>query len=104
VGKAGEKLHTLHGLQVAPSPGFCRTPLPVALALARRAGDGPVPPWWADPGTSFVYTTWPASGGDGWKANWLQVSASTKLPEIDEREGKEFEPQMTTLFGLKAQQ
>jgi len=36
--------------------------------------------------------------------NWLQVSASTKLSEIDEREGKEFEPQMTTLFGLKAQQ
>src|SRR6266849_8512160 len=36
--------------------------------------------------------------------NWLQVSVSTKLPEIDEREGNKFEPQMTTLFGLKAQQ
>src|SRR6266852_6770823 len=36
--------------------------------------------------------------------NWLQVSVSTKLPEIDEREGNKFEPQMTTLCGLKAQQ
>jgi hypothetical protein len=34
----------------------------------------------------------------------LQVSASTKLSEIDEREGKELEAQVTTLFGLKAQQ
>src|SRR5215813_4797709 len=36
--------------------------------------------------------------------NWLQVSASTELPEVDECEGDEFEPKMTTLFGLKAQQ
>src|SRR5207244_9642080 len=36
--------------------------------------------------------------------NWLQVSASTKLPEIDEREGNKFEPKMTNVFGLKAQQ
>jgi hypothetical protein len=36
--------------------------------------------------------------------NWLQVSASTKLPEIDEREGDQFEPKMMTRFGLKAQQ
>src|SRR5712692_7811185 len=38
------------------------------------------------------------------QSNWLQVSVSTKLPEIDEREGNKFAPQMTTLFGLKAQQ
>src|SRR5713226_7896539 len=36
--------------------------------------------------------------------NWLQVSASTKLSEIDECEGEEFEPEMTNLCGLKAQQ
>jgi hypothetical protein len=36
--------------------------------------------------------------------NWLQVSASTKRPEIEEREGDKFEPKLTTLFGLKAQQ
>src|SRR5213596_2371984 len=36
--------------------------------------------------------------------NWLQVLASAKLPEIDERERKEFESQMTNLYGLKAQQ
>src|SRR5712692_1125386 len=36
--------------------------------------------------------------------NWLQVSASTKLPEIDEREGEKLETEMMNLFGLKAQQ
>jgi hypothetical protein len=36
--------------------------------------------------------------------NWLQVLASTKLPEIDECKSDQFEPQMMTLFGLKAQQ
>src|SRR5256885_6699659 len=30
--------------------------------------------------------------------NWLQVSASAKLPEVDECEGDEFEPKMTTLL------
>ena len=34
----------------------------------------------------------------------LQVLASTKLSEIDEREGHEFETEMPNLFGLKAQQ
>ena len=34
--------------------------------------------------------------------NWLQVLASTKLSEIDEREGEKFEPEVTGLFGLKA--
>jgi hypothetical protein len=34
----------------------------------------------------------------------LQVSASTELFEIDEREGEEFEAEMTNLFSLKAQQ
>src|SRR5262249_21122270 len=38
------------------------------------------------------------------RKNWLQVSVSTKLPEVDEGEGEEFEPKMTSLFGLKAQQ
>src|SRR5262245_7760802 len=36
--------------------------------------------------------------------NWLQVLASTKLSEIDERKGDKFETEMVTLFGLKAQQ
>src|SRR5882724_5403089 len=36
--------------------------------------------------------------------NWLQVSAPTKHPEVDEGEGDEFESKMMTLFGLKAQQ
>ena len=36
--------------------------------------------------------------------NWLQVSASTKLPEVDERKGDKFEPKMMNLFSLKAQQ
>jgi len=36
--------------------------------------------------------------------NWLQVSASTKPSEVDEREGDKFAPKMMNLFGLKAQQ
>jgi hypothetical protein len=32
--------------------------------------------------------------------NWLQVSALTKLSEIDEAEGDEFESEMTFLLGL----
>ena len=36
--------------------------------------------------------------------NWLQVSAPTKLSEVDEREGDEFESKMMNLFSLKAQQ
>jgi uncharacterized protein len=36
--------------------------------------------------------------------NWLQVSASTKLAEIDEGEGEEFEAKVMALGGLKAQQ
>jgi len=36
--------------------------------------------------------------------NWLQVSASTKLSEIDEGKGKEFEAKVMDLLGLKAQQ
>jgi hypothetical protein len=34
--------------------------------------------------------------------NWLQVSASTKLSEVDKRESNEFEAKMTNLFSLKA--
>ena len=33
--------------------------------------------------------------------NWLQVSSFAKLPEIDEREGDQFEAAMTFLLGLK---
>jgi hypothetical protein len=32
--------------------------------------------------------------------NWLQVSAVTKLSEIDEAESNEFESEMTSLFGF----
>jgi hypothetical protein len=35
--------------------------------------------------------------------NWLQVSASTKLSEVDERESNKLEAKMTNLFCLKAQ-
>jgi hypothetical protein len=31
--------------------------------------------------------------------NWLQVSALTKLSEIDEAEGNEFESEMALLLG-----
>src|SRR5215475_15212942 len=36
--------------------------------------------------------------------NWLQVSVSTKPPEIEERESEKFETEMVILLGLKAQQ
>jgi hypothetical protein len=36
--------------------------------------------------------------------NWLQVSASTKLPEVEERKGDKLEAKMMNLFSLKAQQ
>ena len=35
--------------------------------------------------------------------NWLQVSAHTKLSEIDEAESNEFESEMTSLFGFITQ-
>ncbi len=38
------------------------------------------------------------------KENWLQVLATTKLSEIDEGEGKEFETEVMAGFGFKAQQ
>ena len=34
--------------------------------------------------------------------NWLQVLASTKRAEIEEREGQEFEAKVMALLGLKA--
>ncbi len=33
--------------------------------------------------------------------NWLQVSSFTKLPQIDQSEGHEFESEMTFLLSLK---
>jgi hypothetical protein len=33
--------------------------------------------------------------------NWLQVSSFTKLSEIDQSEGPQFESMMTFLLGLK---
>ena len=33
--------------------------------------------------------------------NWLQVSSFTKLSEVDESEGDQFEAAMTYLLGLK---
>jgi len=35
--------------------------------------------------------------------NWLQVSCSTELPEIDQGISHEFEAKMVHLFGLKTQ-
>jgi len=32
--------------------------------------------------------------------NWVQVSALTKLPEVDEREGEEFEAKVMDRLGV----
>ena len=37
----------------------------------------------------------------GLHLNWLQVSSFTKLPQIDQSEGHQFESEMTFLLGLK---